>query len=223
MQEEIKIAIVDDNKDTLMNLKELLSFDRDIIDIKTYTSGRKFIQFLKEKKKTSHPDIVLMDIDMPEMTGIQTVLISKAQFPYINFIMLSVHDDENFLFKAIKAGASGYLLKDEKTSTILSQIKLLQYYGGAPMSPIIAKRTMELIHKMPSQIEAEVNQNLMNLSERELEVLRLLVNGSTYNHIADLLFISKNTVKKHIGNIYSKLHVTSKAQAIKMANFHGIT
>ena len=181
------------------------------------------INNLKKVDHENHPHVVLMDIDMPKMNGIQTVLISKAQFPHINFIMLSIHDDENFLFQAIKAGASGYLLKDEKLSTIITQIKLLQNEGGAPMSPIIAKRTMELIHKMSSRVNETEEQHTTNLTEREQEVLKLLVNGSSYSQIADQLFISINTVKKHIGNIYTKLHVTSKAQAIKMAHFYGIT
>lgn len=223
MKQDLRIAIVDDNRDTLINLEELLSFDSDISEIITYNSGLDFIKKLKLQEKEFHPKVVLMDIDMPNMNGIQTVLISKAQFPHINFIMLSIHDDENFLFQAIKAGASGYLLKDEKLSTIITQIKLLQNEGGAPMSPIIAKRTMELIQKMSSPLNQKDENIKTNLSERELEVLKLLVNGSSYNNIAEQLFISINTVKKHIGSIYSKLHVTSKAQAIKMAHFYGIS
>ena len=170
----------------------------------------------------SLPDIVLMDIDMPDLDGIDTVAIAKAVYPQIKFLMLTVYDDEDLLFKAIKAGASGFLLKDEKIMVIEQHIHNLYKGIDAPMSPSIAQKALALINK--SQMKEIAKEESLfpqpvEVSTREIEVLQLLVDGYNYKDIADKLFISYNTVKKHVSNIYEKLHVTSKAQAIKVSNY----
>jgi DNA-binding NarL/FixJ family response regulator len=218
----IKIAVVDDHYHTRQSINELLSYNPGMEVTYLGDSGHHFLNYLKEVGKEAQPDIVLMDIDMPELDGIDTVAIAKAVYPNIKFLMLTVYDDEDLLFKAIKAGASGFLLKDEKITVIEQHIYNLHKGIDAPMSPSIAQKALMLINK--SQMKAEVQDDVQPLapfdvSSREIEVLQLLVDGYNYKDIGDKLFISHNTVKKHVSNIYEKLHVTSKAQAIKVSNY----
>lgn len=219
----IRIAIVDDNFHTRRSVQELLGYCKDFDVCKVCDSGTAFLAYLKECKEEMLPDIVLMDIDMPELDGIDTVAIAKAVYPDIKFLMLTVYDDEELLFRAIKAGASGFLLKDEKINVIEQHI--LNLYKGidAPMSPSIAQKALMLILKSNRDAEQQEDGNMpvpLEVSAREIEVLQLLVDGYNYKDIGDKLFISYNTVKKHVSNIYEKLHVTSKAQAIKVSNYY---
>ncbi|MBS0425205.1 MAG: response regulator transcription factor [Proteobacteria bacterium] len=166
-----------------------------------------------------HPFAVLVDIEMPEMDGITTVQIAKILYPHLHFMMLTVFADEDKIFEAIKAGADGYLLKNDKLSHIIDCIVELSQSGSAPMSPHIARKTLDLL--VNASIPAKENETAAKyqhpLSDRELEILKLTVDGYNYKQVAQKLFLSGNTVKKHRANIYHKLHVTTKAQAIKMA------
>ena len=143
----------------------------------------------------------------------------KTLYPELRFLMLTVFDDEDKIFEAIKAGADGYVLKNEKVSLIIDSVIQLAEYGTAPISPRIARKTLDLlmnasIEKMEKDDKEEYDYAL---SERETEILKLMTDGYSYKQTATKLFISSNTVKKHLANIYHKLHVTSKAQAIKIA------
>jgi DNA-binding NarL/FixJ family response regulator len=167
-----------------------------------------------------------MDIEMPEMNGIEAVRIGKILFPEIIYLMLTVFDDDDKIFEAIKAGANGYLLKDERVNKIIEFIEQILLEGGAPMSPHIARKTLKLLmnaHLNPeeSKLMEGLGPEDKILSDREMEVLILTVEGYDYKAIADKLFLSNNTIRKHISNIYQKLHITSKAQAIKYANKKG--
>lgn len=160
---------------------------------------------------------------MPELDGIETVAIAKTVYPSIKFLMLTVYDDEDLLFRSIKAGAAGFLLKDEKIQIIEQHI--LNLYRGidAPMSPSIAQKALSLIQKSDqSAITENALPASLDISKREIEVLQLLVDGYNYKDIGDKLFISHNTVKKHVANIYAKLHVTTKAQAIKVSHYFNL-
>ena len=221
----IRIAIVDDNFHTKRSIQELLSYCKDFDVCQVCDSGTSFLSYLKNCKEELLPDIVLMDIDMPELDGIDTVAIAKAVYPNIKFLMLTVYDDEDLLFRSIKAGASGFLLKDEKINVIEQHI--LNLYKGidAPMSPSIAQKALMLIQKSNRENTQQQDGSLptpLDVSPREIEVLQLLVDGYNYKDIGDKLFISYNTVKKHIANIYEKLHVTSKAQAIKVSHYFNL-
>lgn len=218
----IKVAIVDDHKPTLHNLVKLLDYDKHIDVIMSASSGKQFLEKLQEMPATDMPAVVLTDVDMPEMSGIDMILIGKSKYPKLHFLILTIHDDEKVLFDAIKAGASGYLLKDEKISVIVKHIVSLLEEGGVPMSPSIALKTISLLKSSRTDKQTSSQGNAPPLSSRELQVLTQLVDGKNYNDIAAVLFISRNTVKKHIKNIYHKLHVSSKSQAIKMSHYYGL-
>jgi DNA-binding NarL/FixJ family response regulator len=165
------------------------------------------------------PQVVLMDIEMPVMDGIEAVTIAKEVYPDTHFLMLTVFDDDEKLFEAIKAGATGYLLKDEKVSSIVKAITEIVFEGGVPMSPRIARKVLGLLRNSPDDAApaAENEEEAHTLSTRELEILNRIVDGLNYQQIGERLFISPHTVRKHIANIYEKLHVSNKASAIKIA------
>lgn len=217
----IKVAIVDDKSQNRISLAEKIKFSDDIEVMLTAANGADFLDQLKELQIAQRPQVILMDIEMPVMNGIEAVHIGKQLYPEIKFLMLTVFDDDDKIFEAIKAGADGYLLKDEKVAAIIDCIQQLVEIGGAPMSPRIARKALDLLmHKgFEKNVAKDVpgKTEMYLLSERETEVLQLLVDGYNYRSIAEKLFLSTHTVRKHIANIYDKLHVTSKAQAIKIA------
>jgi DNA-binding NarL/FixJ family response regulator len=208
----IRIAIVDDQIKNRLPLADRLMANTEIKVVFTATDGNDFLAQLK----VNEIDVALMDIEMPDMNGIQAVQAASTLYPNIRFIMLTVFDDDDKIFEAIKAGASGYLLKDNSVSTILDGIKQVLDLGGAPMSPGIARKALSMLSKATLQTPSEVNDET-GISEREMEILTWMINGLDYKAIAERLIISPNTVRKHIGNIYQKLHVNSKAQAIRLA------
>ncbi len=212
------IAIVDDKKFIRNALQERLSETSSYKVILTAENGVDFLEKMKEAKKIRVPDVVLMDIDMPEMTGIEAVEKAKDIYPKSKFLMLTIFDEDDKIFEAIKAGADGYLLKDEPIEKILEAIRNLLDEGGAPMSPSIARKALQLLmNAKPALPRDPENKQLYDLSEREQEILKHIVDGLEYKEIAKEISTSPNTVRNHIANIYRKLHVSSKAQAINLA------
>ena len=223
--DRIRIALVDDHFQTRQSLKELLEYSKTLEVCHIAESGKKFLGYLKETNEDALPDVVLMDVDMPDLDGIDTVAIAKTVYPSIRFLMLTVYDDEEILFRSIKAGASGFLLKDEKIQVIEQHIRNVYKGIDAPMSPSIAQKALALIQRTPDQAKEKEEVGIQlpfEVSSREIEVLQLLVDGYNYKDIGEKLFISHNTVKKHVANIYEKLHVTSKAQAIKVSHYYNL-
>jgi len=223
--ERIRLAIVDDHYQTRQSLKELMEYSKSIEVTFAADSGKSFLNYLKQTKGDVLPDVVLMDVDMPELDGIDTVMIAKTVYPSIRFLMLTVYDDEEILWRSIKAGAAGFLLKDEKIQVIEQHIQNVYKGIDAPMSPSIAQKALSLIHRatQPGKEKEEGAPPVpFEVSGREIEVLQLLVDGYNYKDIGEKLFISYNTVKKHVANIYEKLHVTSKAQAIKVSHYYNL-
>lgn len=157
------------------------------------------------------PDVVLMDIDMPGVNGIDGLRLVRTQHPDLPILMLTVFDDNQHVFDAIKAGADGYLLKKTPPEKLTEYIRDA-YEGGAPMTSSIARQVLQLFARQPSD-----KKDTYNLSEREKEVLQLLVNGYSYKMIAGEIFISIDTVRSHIKKIYEKLHVNSKSEAVAKA------
>lgn len=207
----IKVALVDDNCFLLKSTQEKLSFFNDLdIKIKAY-DGKEII----EKLENNHNiDIILMDIEMPIMNGIDATLLIKSKYPQIKIIVLTVFDDDENIFNVIKAGADGYLLK-EITPKELHQGILETLKGGAAMHPSIAFKTLKLLRN-PQDFKTK-NEIDIKLSLREIEVLEQLSKGLNYTEIAQNLFRSPSTIRKHIENIYTKLQVHNKLEAIEKA------
>lgn len=216
----IRIAIVDDKSQNRLLLSDQIGLSENFSIVFVARNGIDFLEKMKGLDTRQHPQVVLMDIEMPEMDGIETVAKARSLYPDTSFLMLTVFDDDEKIFDAIKAGAAGYLLKDEKISIIEDYMQQLVEIGGIPMSPSIARKAMNMLVNAKSMSVSKSENEAPaehELSDRELEVLKLLVNGYDYKIIAEKLFLSSHTVRKHIANIYSKLHVSSKAQAINLA------
>ena len=200
----IKLAIVEDNTALRQSLEQL--FNR-TSNMKCVTSLNNLLNVVSEFQK-SQPDIVLMDIGLPSINGIEGVRTVKSNFENIQVIMFTVFEDDEKIFEAIRSGASGYLLKKTPPEEILDAINEL-YEGGAPMSPSIARKVIQAFQVKPSSV-LEDHQ----LTSREKEILYALVDGLSYKKIAEKYFVSIHTVRSHISSIYEKLHVNSKSQAV---------
>lgn len=224
IQMKINIAITEDNKIISQSLVEKLSLFSKELEIKF--TAKNGIDLLNKLKSNKNIDVILMDIEMPEMDGIQATFEVKKLYPQIKILILTVFDDDEKIFNAIQNGASGYLLKEETPESIFNSIKIVME-GGATMSPSIASKILSFMRKPQTKSEpAEVNQkssiDMFDLSSREIEVLEKLKEGKDYKKIADELFISPSTVRKHLENIYLKLQVHNKMQAVQKALEHKI-
>ena len=200
----IKLAIVEDNTALRQSLEQL--FNR-TSNMKCVASLNNLLNVVSEFQK-NQPDIVLMDIGLPSINGIEGVRTVKSNFENIQVIMFTVFEDDEKIFEAIRSGASGYLLKKTPPEEILEAIKEL-HEGGAPMSPSIARKVIQAFQVKPSSVLEDYQ-----LTSREKEILYALVDGLSYKKIAEKYFVSIHTVRSHISSIYEKLHVNSKSQAV---------
>lgn len=215
----IRVAIVDDKLVNRTTVKEKLSMFPEIDMVFEASNGADFMAQLKAIAPNRKPQVVLMDLEMPEMDGIQTIALSSPVHTDIKFIVLTVFEDSEKIFNAIKAGAHGYLLKEEKAFTIAESINQVVEYNGMPMSPVIARKAMEMLKNVdtvPKENNSQSSTATM-LSDRELDILKELATGKSYKAIGEKLFISHFTVRKHVSNIYNKLHVDSRMQMINIA------
>lgn len=208
----IKIVIADDNTFLRKAIREKLSFFTDLSVQYCAGNGR---ELLDKLQKDACVDLILMDIEMPEMNGIEATEMIKLHFPYIKIIMLTVFDNDINIFRSIKAGADGYFLKEVQPQELYQGITDT-INGGAAMTPSIALKTLKLLRN-PVDIPDEGQQETVKLSARETEVLEQLSKGLNYIGIAGSLFISPSTVRKHIENIYAKLRVHNKIEAVRKA------
>ena len=208
----IKLAIVDDNVFLLKAAAEKLSFFEDLSCKFTATQGA---DLLEKLEKNHNIDLILMDIEMPTMNGIEATEIVKQKYPHIKIIMLTVFDNDENIFKSIKAGADGYLLKEVNPKDLHQGI-VETMNGGATMTPSIALKTLKLFRN-PIEFENVTNAEDIKLTTREIEVLEQLSKGLKYNNIAENLILSVGTIRKHIENIYTKLQVHNKIEAIQKA------
>ncbi|MCF6204364.1 MAG: response regulator transcription factor [Methylococcaceae bacterium] len=212
-----KIAIAEDNSFLANSVIEKISFFDDLKFKFKVSNGAELIGKLEENHNV---DIILMDIQMPVMDGIKATELIHNKYPQIKIIILTVHDADNLIFKAIKAGASGYLLKEIDPKGLHNSI-IEVINGSAPMSPSIALKTLKILRN-PLAIEPYESTDNIKLSKRETEILNHLSKGLNYNLIANNLFISSGTVRKHIENIYKKLQVHNKLEAVIKARKHNI-
>lgn len=213
----IKLAIIDDNTFLVKAIKDKLSFFDDISIKWVALDGSQGLAKLEENHNL---DIILMDIEMPVLNGIETTQMVKQKYPHIKIIMLTVFDNDENIFKAIQAGADGYLLKEVDPETLHKGI-VETLNGGAAMNPSIAMKTLKLLRNPVNEKFLE-NKEDIRLSKREIDVLEQLSKGLSYTVIADNLILSPSTVRKHIENIYKKLQVHSKIEAVHKAKRHNL-
>lgn len=206
----IRIAIFDDNKNIRNSIIMLLNTDPTFEVVGTFCDAQNCV----ENVVSCRPDVVLMDIEMPGITGIQAVRLLTKEFPHIQILIQTVFEDDERVFDSICAGASGYILKNQLNSSLTSAIKELQT-GGSPMSPSIARRVLGMLQQGYQNKPLPAAE--YNLTPREKEVLSGVVNGLSYKMIAYELNISYETVRSHIKKIYEKLHVASLTEVVAKA------
>ncbi len=211
-EKDITLAIIEDREQTREGLAILIDGTDGYRTVGTFAS----MEDALAKIVSLAPDIALCDIELPGMSGIEGVRRMKALLPDLQILMLTVFADNDHVFEAICAGASGYLLKDTPPARLVEAIREL-YEGGAPMSPEIARKVVAMFSKVvPPKREEH------RLSARELEILQLLAEGHSYKTAAKALGLSLDTIRFHIRNIYEKLHVHSKSEAVVLALRKGI-
>lgn len=198
-----RVLVVEDDAEIRSSFSLIVNSSQKFMVVNAYGKCEEAIENLHKDR----PEIVLMDIELPGMNGIQGARIIKDKAPHTEVIMVSVYEDSELVFEALKAGASGYITKSANYLELLSALEEITK-GGAPMSSKIARMVIDNFHVNPNS----------PLTKRETEILQLISEGKTYTQISEELFISKETAKTHIKNIYSKLQVNSKSEAIAKAN-----
>lgn len=206
----INVVIIEDHKEFRESIAFILSTTEGFNCTGKYSSVEEALE------KMQSADVILLDINLPGMSGIEGIDKLKQNFPEVNIIILTVFEDDKNVFRSILAGADGYLLKKSAPLRIIQAIEDA-YEGGSPMTPIIARKAINLFKNHIPQ-----NNNKDNLSDREREILVLIVDGMSNDEISNRLFISFQTVRNHIRHIYQKLHVHSKSQAVAKAIKEGI-
>ena len=205
---QVKIAIIEDEEAIRNSLMQLLHTCDDVDLVQSFSDGESAVEYLIKNKV----DVALFDINLPGISGIEAIARVKAKQPDMQFMVLSVYDDPDNIFKALRAGATGYILKNTPPEKLIEAIKELNA-GGSPMSSQIARKVVTEF----AAYQAKPNAACEELSRRENEILELLSKGFRYKEIADQLFLSTETVRTHIRNIYEKLQVNSRVEALKKA------
>lgn len=213
----IRIAITEDNAIALKSLEEKLAGFNDILVKHTAKNGSEILENLKQNLLI---DLILMDIEMPVMNGIEATAKIKELYPQIKIVMITIYDDDEYIFNAIKAGADSYILKDTRAEKIYETLTDT-LNGGSVMSPSIAIKALQLL-KGAAHIKTSAKQETLLLSDRETEILEQLSKGMTNKNIAEKLFISPFTVKRHIENIYKKLQAQNRIDLIEKARREGL-
>ena len=208
MSKFIKVAIVDDNDNIRNSLAEVIDDSANLKLAGVFEDGEEAVEAIPQLK----PDVVIMDIEMPGMDGVECVRRLKAQLPEVNFLMLTVYEDSDRLFESLKAGAGGYLLKRTSSARLVQAIQEL-HAGGSPMTPQIARRVVQYISHFSKTSKVTATE-LTELTAGEKRFLNELAQGYAYKEIADHLGISLDGVRNYIRNIYKKLHVHSKLELV---------
>lgn len=205
---KIKVAVFDDNKSLRTGLQLLINASEKLKCVGTFENC---VQVLKDIHDCQ-PDVVLMDIDMPHVNGIEALKLAKKKYPAVKIVMQTVFEDDEKIFAAVCAGADGYILKKTAPQKLIDNI-IEVTEGGAPMTPSVAKQVLRLVNS-PARVSSKEK---FNLSERETEILSFLVQGLSYKMIAEQCFISYATVNTHVKHIYEKLQVHSAVEAVTKA------
>lgn len=203
---KIRVAILDDDEDFREILSSLLNRSQDFLCVATYSNSDDAMKNIENDA----PDILLLDIEMPGKSGIVSLKELKNEYPNLRVMMLTVYSDSEKIFQSLRGGAVGYLLKKSPTEKLLDAIQET-YEGGAPFSGEVAMKVLQYFQEQAKQVDSSL------LSEREKEVLEALIEGHSTRAIADKLFVSYHTIRFHLHNIYTKLHVTSRSEAVAKA------
>jgi DNA-binding NarL/FixJ family response regulator len=208
---KIRVSIVEDKADLRIALEQIIKLNNEFEFVESYSNGEAAVTYLPEKPT----DIVLMDINLGGISGIEAVQHLKKTTTDVKFMMCTVYEEDDKIFDALRAGASGYILKKTPPLQLLDAIKEL-YNGGAPMSSQIAAKVV-MAFQNNKELGTEQNTAALDvLSAREKEILLNLSKGLLYKEIAALLFISQETVRKHVYHIYEKLHVNNRIEAVNI-------
>ncbi len=221
MPAPLRVALVEDNPSLRQRLIEHFSFYPEVQLIHAAGSGEAMIIWLENQARDQRPHVVLMDIELPGLDGIETTRRVREIEPEIEVMMFTVFEDVEKLFASVQAGAAGYLLKDEPVQTIVSSLVELAS-GGAPMSPAMARKMLEHLRQHPPKLSPNPEPHGTPLTDRERQILSLLVDGKNYHEVGDILSISPQTVRSHIKKIYRKMEVHTRADAVRIAIGKGL-
>ena len=210
--EAIRILIVDDHPVVREGISAMLQHKPDFKIVGEASNGREAI----EKARKLEPDVVLMDLRMPEIDGVEAITRIKAEKPDIKFIILTTYSDDEYIFKGIAAGARAYLLKDAPREELFKAIRAVSR-GESLIQPVVASKVLDKLAELSKK-----TTSTEDLSEREIEVLKLMAKGASNKDIADQLSITQSTVKTHITSIFQKLDVTTRTEAVMTALKKGI-
>jgi len=211
----INVLIADDHTMLRQGIKQILELEKDITVVALASDGAEAIRLVRMHR----PDVVLMDINMPSMNGLQAIKELKAEKSPVRIIVLTMHEEKDYLFKALQLGAEGYVLKDADPMTLIDAIRSV-YRGQNYIQPNMTKELVREFNRMTFR-EKGTNQDSL-LTSRELEVLDLIAEGMINKEIAKKLFISEKTVKNHVSNIFRKLNVSDRTQAAIYAFKHNL-
>lgn len=208
MAQKIRVAIIEDVKDVAESLRDLFTYEPDFQCNQMYHNAEEAMTFLSK----APVDVALVDIGLPKASGIEMIKYLKNCCPEMEYCMFTVFEDNEKIFESIKAGAKGYILKNDEPFNIINAVREL-FHGGSPMSPTIARKVIEAFHNHEFKSKAKEE---LPLSQREKEILSLLSEGLLYKEISAQLNITVGTVKQHIHNIYEKLQVNNRTEAINI-------
>ena len=204
----IKLILADDQDILTEGLKLILGAEEDIEIVGTANNGKKAYDLCRLRK----PDVVLMDIQMPEVNGVEATAMIKNDFPNIKIIVLTTFNDDEYIYDALKNGASGYLLKDASTSEILKAVRTV-YNGGALIQSEVAVKVIDKFSQLAKEtVDKHIDKRVELLTEREIEICRLIAEGKNNQEIAEQLFLSQGTVKNHITRVLIKLDLRDRTQ-----------
>lgn len=213
--EKIRVCIVEDHEIFRKRLSELLTFYSELELVFSAESAEDFFEKLERGVGNQVPEVVLMDIELPGLSGIEATFRVSQKNPGLDVIMFTVFEDDERIFESIQVGATGYLLKDTPIDQVVEAIKEIRK-GGAPISPAIAKKMMKMV-TAPEGLKEERKEVPFELSPAEIRILEQVIEGKSNKEIAEVVFLSPWTVKTHIKNIYKKMQVNSRAAAVKLA------
>lgn len=220
----IKIVIIDDHQLFREGVKRILDFEESFKVVAEGDDGTDAVRLVRQHQ----PDVVLMDINMPNLNGVEATKQLIAQFPETQVIILSIHDDENYVQHALKTGASGYLLKEMDADALIEAVKVVAN-GGSYLHPKVTHNLVKEYRRLAEERggtqghfqQLEIRRPLHLLTRRECEVLQLLADGKSNRAIGESLFISEKTVKNHVSNILQKMNVNDRTQAVVVAIKNG--